>query len=300
MNILAHTDGTDTAGRNRLADALVDIAFHGLIGLAMLLPYRSRVRAFGSLMTRVVGPLAGLNRRIDANLRLAIPDLTKSERHRICQGVKDNFGRSLIESYSYEDFAKHCKGISLSGPGWDALEAARASGRPSILFTGHFGNYAAIRMALEERGHTLGVLYRPFSNAYFERRHRVAQQKFGLQFPRGPSGMQALLRNIRAGNITAIVADQHVHDGACLSFFGLPAKTSTAVARLALKYDAPLVPAYAVRRDDGFHFDVILDPPVSPGTPEEMTQKLNDGLEIIVRKYPGQWLWTHRRWKALR
>lgn len=283
--------------RNRFANWAANAVFHGLVALTMLMPYRSRVRAFGLVGSRVLGPLAGYNRRIDANLRLAMPELDKTARRHIARAAQDNMGRSLVESYSYTEFARHCDGIALSGPGWEALEAARKAGRPSILYTGHFGNYAAIRMAVEAHGHTLGVLYRPFSNPYFERRHRIAQDIFGLSFPIGPAGLQAMLRNIRAGNITAIVGDQHVTDGVSLTFFGLPAATSTAAARLALKYNAPLVPAYGRRRADGFHFDVVVAPPIEPDTPEAMSQKLNDSMEAMIRAHPGQWMWTHRRWK---
>lgn len=263
----------------------------------MAIPYPSRVRTFGRVTAGILGPLAGFDRRIDANLRLGMPELDAPARRQICRAVLDNLGRMLIESYSYEEFARQCKGIVLSGPGWEALEAARSAGKPSILFTGHFGNFAAIRMALEAHGHTVGVLYRPFRNPYFERRHRIAQNVFGPAFPRRPDGLQAMLRNIRAGHVTAIVGDQHVADGARLSFFGRPAATSTAAARLALKYDAPLVPAYGLRLADGLSFDVVIDPPIAPDTPEAMSQRLNDSLETIIRAHPGQWLWTHNRWK---
>ncbi|MBF9058333.1 lauroyl acyltransferase [Rhodobacterales bacterium HKCCSP123] len=286
--------------RSQMADRAVNGAIHALIGLSMLLPYKTRVRTFGAVSSHVLGPLGGFDRRVEANLKFAFPDMDPQTRRRICRAAEDNLGRSFIESYSYADLVACCRDIQLSGPGFEALETARKAGKPSILFTGHFGNYAAIRLALEARGHTLGVLYRPFSNPYFERRHRAAQSVFGLQFPRGPAGLQAMLRNIRAGNITAIVGDQHVADGADLTFMGKRAATSTAAARLALKYDAPLVPAYGVRRSDGIHFDVVIDDPVARDTPERMSQSLNDSLERMVRAHPGQWMWTHRRWKAPR
>lgn len=109
-----------------------------------------------------------------------------------------------------------------------------------------------------------------------------------------------MLRNIRAGNITAIVGDQHVSDGASLTFFGHPAATSTAAARLALKYDALLVATYGLRKADGLHFEVIVEAPIPTDTPETMTQELNDSLEAQIRAHPEQWLWNHRRWKLAR
>lgn len=66
---------------------------------------------------------------------------------------------------------------------------------------------------------------------------------------------------------------------------------------MALKYDAVLIPTYAIRQPDGLSFQIIVDPPIPQGTPEAMTQALNDNLERLIRRYPEQWFWIHRRWK---
>jgi len=68
-------------------------------------------------------------------------------------------------------------------------------------------------------------------------------------------------------------------------------------AEMALRHDAILVPAYGIRRADGLSFDVVVEDPIPPGTPEAMTQALNDSLGRLVDRHPGQWLWIHRRWK---
>jgi KDO2-lipid IV(A) lauroyltransferase len=91
--------------------------------------------------------------------------------------------------------------------------------------------------------------------------------------------------------------DQRMHQGAKLSFFGHEALTALSAAELALKYDALLLPVYAIRRPDGLDFDILVEAPIAPGTPEAMTQALNDSLEALVRRHPEQWFWIHRRWK---
>ena len=86
--------------RHRLEDA----ATGALIWLALRLPYRSRVPAFGWFSRTVLGPLA-MNRRVRENLLHVFPDLPRAEIRRICRSVADNFGRSFIELHSGPVFA---------------------------------------------------------------------------------------------------------------------------------------------------------------------------------------------------
>jgi Kdo2-lipid IVA lauroyltransferase/acyltransferase len=95
-----------------------------------------------------------------------------------------------------------------------------------------------------------------------------------------------------------LLIDQHMHHGAPLTFFGVAAQTALSAAELALKYDALLVPTYAIRLPDGLNFRIVVEAPIPHSTPEAMTQALNDSLEAIVRDHLDQWFWIHRRWKA--
>lgn len=278
-------------------DRLVNGIGRGLILAGLKLPYEQRLSFFDALVSRVVAPVAGYRKRVVQNLQLVMPELSDEEIARIYRGVCGNIGRTLIETYSYDDVVRTCSTLPLSGAGWDALEACRTSGRPVILATGHFGNYSAVRVALKARGYSIGAVYRPFSNRYFDAHYRAALDVFGPTFARGSKGTAQMVRHLKAGNQVAIVTDQHFSSGATLEFFGRPVKSAISAASLALKYDALLVPVYGVRRRDGVGFDLVVQPPIDAGTPESMTQALNDSLEKMIRKYPDQWLWTHRRWK---
>jgi KDO2-lipid IV(A) lauroyltransferase len=86
--------------------------------------------------------------------------------------------------------------------------------------------------------------------------------------------------------------------GEPLTFFGREARTALSAAELALKYDAALVPTYAIRQPDGLTFEIVVEAPIPPGTAAEMTQALNDSLERLVRGHIDQWFWIHRRWKS--
>ena len=270
----------------------------GLIAVLLALPYRWRVPLCGWVMARVVAPIAGYNTRVRDNLALILPDLPEPEVRRMMRAVPDNVGRTLIEIYSGAEFVARTTTEPLTGPGVAALDAAHAAGRPVILVTGHFGNYDASRAALIARGFRVGALYRPMRDAAFNAHYLRAISGIGTPvFPRGRQGLGQMVRFLKGGGMLGMLIDQHMSHGAALTFFGHPAKTALSAADLALKYNALVVATYGVRRADGLTFDIIVEAPIPHGSPEAMTQALNDSLEAQVRRHRDQWFWIHRRWK---
>ncbi len=283
------------SARHRVQNALA----RGLIGLALALPYRWRVPVFGWIAARLVAPLAGWHRRIRANLALVWPELSPRAVARICRAVPDNVGRTVIEIYSGAAFIARAAAIPPTGPGLAALEQAYAEGRPVILVTGHFGNYDASRAALVARGFPVGALYMPMSNPLFNAHYEAAISRIGAPiFARGPRGLAGMVRHLRGGGWLGMLVDHNMDHGAPLGFFGHEALTALSAAELALKYDALLVATYGIRQPDGLGFEIVIEEPIPHGDPLAMTQALNDSLEALVRRHPGQWFWIHRRWKG--
>lgn len=278
---------------------LQDRVLRGLIWLLLRLPYRWRVPLCGWVLSRIIAPAAGYRGRIRQNLALVLPDLPPDEVERLARAVPDNVGRTVIEIYSGAEFIARAAGHPLTGGGVAALDEAHRSQRPVILVTGHFGNYDASRAALIARGYRVGALYMPMANRYFNEHYVAAISGIGTPlFPRGRSGMANMVRHLRSGGMLGLLVDQHMGHGEPLTFFGQQAMTALSAADLALKYDALLVPTYAVRAADGLSFDIIVEPPIPHSTPDVMTQALNDSLEALVRQNLDQWFWIHRRWKG--
>ena len=278
---------------------LQDRALRGLIWLLLRLPYRWRVPLCGWVMSRIIAPVAGYRQRIRDNLALILPDLPPAEVERIVRAVPDNVGRTVIEIYSGPEFIARATSHPLHGPGVAALEAAHQAGRPVILVTGHFGNYDASRAALIARGYRVGARYMPMKNRHFNAHYVRAISRIGTPlFPRGRAGLAEMVRHLRSGGMLGMLVDQHMGHGEELDFFGHPALTALSAADLALKYDALLVPTYAIRQPDGLSFHIIVEAPIPPGSPQAMTQALNDSLETLVRQHIDQWFWIHRRWKG--
>lgn len=278
-------------------DWLVDRIVRAAIRTMMRLPYRMRVPLAGALL-RGVGGVIGYRARAEDGLGFIYPDMPKSQRRRIARGVLDNFGRVLIENYGTADQLARAEHWPPSGPGFEAAEAARAACRPILLVSGHFGNYQAVRAAMNVRGYAVGGLYRLMNNAYLND-HYVASVAGigGPVFPRDRRGLAGFVKTLRQGGQTAMLIDQYFADGVQLDFLGYPAPTSLSAAEMALKYDAVLIPAYAQRAANGLDFEVTLEDPIPHTDPRTMTQALNDSLAARVRACPEQWFWVHRRWK---
>lgn len=288
-----------TDPRYSRANWLQDRLYRLLLAILLALPYRWRVPLAGWLLSRLVAPIAGYDKRVRDNLALIVPDLSEAEVARMCRKVPENVGRTLIELYSGRAFVAHVTRDPLTGPGLAALDEAHRTGRPVILVTGHFGNYDASRAALIARGYRVGGLYRPMDNGWFNDHYVKAISKIGTPlFPRGKKGLAEMVRFLRSGGMLGMVIDQHMGQGARLQFFGRDALTSLSAAELALKYGALVIPTYGIRKPNGLDFEIVVEEPIPEGTPEAMTQALNDSLERLVRDHMDQWFWIHRRWKG--
>lgn len=271
-----------------------------LLSATRLLPYRWRIPAFGWLGAHVIGPLAGMRQRVRRNLRLVAPDTPANEVARLARTVPGNLARTLAEIFSGDAFIAHVRNSPIEGDGLSELQAAHDAGRPVVVVTAHLGNYDAVRVMLRERGFDLMGFYMPMQNPAFNRRYVSAMTHIGPVAPRDRAGIAELVKHLRKGGMIGLVADHYMSRGELIDFMGQPARTSTASAEMALKYDALLVPVYGIRQPDGLSFRIRIEAPVPHSDPLTMTHALNASLEKLVHAHMDQWMWTHRRWKRNR
>lgn len=274
-----------------------NLVMRGVIKLLGTLPYRLRLRAMGRLL-RGLAPVLGVSKRIRRNLSHVCPEMSEQEVVRICGEVADNAGRTLAELYAGESFWTRARASEISGPGLEALTKAKEEGRPVILVTAHFGNYEAARVKLIDMGFPMGALYRRMANPYFNEHYVEAIQATGRpMFEQGKRGMVEMVRYLKHGGTLAVVTDLHAYGGTPIDFFGKPARTSLVTAELALKYNAVMIPVYAIRKENGLDFKIAMKAPVEHSDALTMTTAVTEDLETVVRENMGQWFWIHRRWK---
>ncbi len=274
-----------------------NLVVRGLIGLALALPYRWRVPLMGAILRGPVGRIAGYRLRAMDNLALIWPDMDLKQRQKIASEALDSAGRTLIENYSTAGFLARQSQLIPQGPGVAALAKAQAEGRAVILVSGHFGNYEAARACLVAQGYTIGGLYRPMSNSYFNAHYVRTMEAFGGPiFPQGRAGTTGFVKHLKAGGLLVLLFDQRAGSDQ-IKFLGEPARTALSAAELALRYKADLIPVYATRQPDGLSFAVDLEAPIPHTNALEMTTQLTRSLEARVKAHPGQWFWIHRRWR---
>lgn len=288
----------DADTKIRLAEYSADAFLRVAMGSLSLFPYERRVPMAGALMSSSVGPLVGFGSRIKSNLDFVLPELSQSERKRIYKGCLDNFGRLYAELFSPDQFKSRAVNWIPEGDGLDTLESAARLKTPVILIGAHFGNYEAARASLIGSGISVGGLYRPMNNRFFNRRYVEAMKRLGQSvFPKGRRGLKGLMSYIRSGGIAVILNDQYALDGVEFRFMGQTAKTSVDPAKIAMRCGAHFIPFYGIRKSNGVDFKVCFEKPIEAGDPVAMTRSYNESLERRIREHPEQWFWIHRRWK---
>jgi Kdo2-lipid IVA lauroyltransferase/acyltransferase len=277
-----------------------------LTGLG-LLP-RPLAVAVGLGLGRIAYTFGGRLRRTGArNLQIAFPEMSEKERARILRDCFANLGRLLGEfsrlSRATPDSLRRiieCEGI-------ENLEAARDAGRGVILFTGHLGAWELSSFALSAFGHPMSFLARRIDNPRVEKIIERTRTRFGNRSIDKRSAARPLLRSLRAGGTVGILVDlnTHPHEAIFVDFFGIPASTTSGLATLALRTGAAVLPVFIPWDEERRRFVLRVDPPLNierTGDEAEdvnrLTSLFTSIIESYVRRFPGQWLWIHRRWNT--
>jgi Kdo2-lipid IVA lauroyltransferase/acyltransferase len=267
-------------------------------GLCALLPLDA-ASALGGLLGRTIGPLMGVSRRAERNLRLALPELDASQRRQIIKGMWDNLGRVGSE---YPHLHRLMAMGRITGTGQELFAAMQAQGKGGIIVGGHLANWEIGPIAAVALGMPLAVLYRAPNNPWVDWLIRRARRKIAaLTLPKGAEGAINLLRHLRGGGFAGILIDQKQNDGLAVPFFGHDAYTTPAPAELALRYQCPVAIA-RIERLRGAHFRMVLEPVEIPRDGErsaivaQVTASMTRRLEDWIRQRPAEWLWLHNRW----
>lgn len=265
-----------------------------------LLPFRQRSALMAWVMARVIAPVAGYRKRVERNLALIWPRMDAASRDALALEVTRQTGRTFCELFSPGVLAEMAKSAEFSGPGLDALKEAHAAKRPTIVISGHFGNYDIMRIWLKENGFNIGALYRRMDNPYFHEFYlgKISATDTPL-FERGRPGLSAMVKHLKRGGILGALVDVRSGEGIPLPFLGHDALTATSMAELALRYDALVIPFYCIRQPDGVSYTCEVEAPIPHTDPETMTLALNQSLGAQVEKHPEQWFWIHNRWKGV-
>jgi KDO2-lipid IV(A) lauroyltransferase len=239
------------------------------------------------------------------NLAAAFPLRSPREHRIVARQVFGHFGSLLTELLRFSGLSREKMLASVEFEGGDRVEAAHAQGKGALFITGHFGYWELHAMAHALQYPPIGVVVRALDNPKLDRWLEDVRTSTGNSVIHRRGGLRKILRALSENKGVAILIDQHIQtsDAVVVDFFDRPAATTSAVAALALRTGAPVIPVFAVPTKDGRYrmiYEHAVEPPAadSPDAVREFTQRCTDVLEMYVRRYPDLWLWMHRRWRV--
>jgi KDO2-lipid IV(A) lauroyltransferase len=188
--------------------------------------------------------------------------------------------------------------------GFHHLEKARAKGKGTIFLSGHFGNWELLAAWVVQNGIPLKVIGRPAYDPRLDEMLVDVRNKAGYtNIPRG-KGTKEMVRSLKRGYALGLLIDQDTRvKGVFVSFFDRPAHTAIGPVILSQKFGAPIVPIFIRLREDlTYHVHCGEELSLENTGDKERdlivnTQKCSDVYERIIRRFPDQWVWMHRRWK---
>jgi len=263
-------------------------------------------KAFGRMAYTFGG---GLRRTGERNLELAFPLMDQPERERILRGCFRSLGRMLGEFSQFRRATKESLRdlVEYDPVGLAHLRAAEGTGRGVIFLTGHLGAWELLSFAWSALEYPINFLVRPIDNPRIEELIENIRTRFGNKPIDKKVAARAALRALKEGGTLGILADLNTQEreGVFVPFFNHPACTTSGVAWLALRTNALVIPTAAVWNEERQRFFFHGSPPVElvrtgddKRDVEVNTARFTAAIEEMIRAYPDQWLWIHKRWRT--
>ncbi|MGH9469836.1 MAG: lysophospholipid acyltransferase family protein [Terriglobia bacterium] len=281
-------------------------AARAVLGLLRILPHRL-TRAICAVLAALSYAFWPRLRSVGiANLRMAYPGWSARKRRRVLFASFQNLGRMLADFSHFPRWNRSNIERLIAYDGYENFLRAQSQGKGLIFLTAHFGAWELGSFAHGLNGHPVNFVVRPLDNPLIGGlidRYRCSSG--GRSIDKRDFARQAL-RCLRQGEAVGILIDQNMlpAEGVFVDFFGRPACTTTAPARIARKTQAPVVMGLVIWEANDRKYRLRFDRVdwIESDDPEEEvrvnTARYTALLEEYIRRYPDQWLWVHRRWKT--
>lgn len=285
------------------------VALRAIVGLLAVLPLGGALRLgeLGALVAYLAG--RGLRRVGMLNLAIAFPEKPLAERRRILRGSFLNLGRMAAEMAHLPRLsaAQLEAMVQIDDEAWWRANVAGLRETGGLILSGHFGNWELLVFAHGMRGFPVTMVHRAIRNPLIDRWLHAIRRRAGTRLVRKSHAATEVLRALRDRRLLVLPFDQNSTRalGVFVDFFGLPASTNVGIARLALRTGAPVMPVFLVRQGRSArhvaHLLPLIEVERTGDAAEDVrhnTARFSAVFEEMIRKYPEQWLWMHKRWKT--
>jgi len=238
-----------------------------------------------------------------SNLKASFPGLSEKELNIIVGKVYANLADILAEGI---------KGFSLipsrlkrrhfiTNP--EIIEPWLAQGRSVIALPAHYNNFewGSMSPGLFTK-HPIIAFYKPLSNKYINRFMKWSRIRFGTTLASIYETFLVFERNAQIPSVYIMAADQspsNAEKSYWINFLGRETAFLHGPEKYARMYNYPVVYVDVQRVKRGYYtVEAILLADNPAGLPEgEVTKRYAQKLGEAILKSPGNWLWSHKRWK---
>lgn len=241
------------------------------------------------------------------NLELAFPELPAFEREVLLRREYRNLGWLLAEFCKMSSYTREQASEFIRYDGLEHYLAARDRGKGVLVLTGHVGAWELSSFYHSLAGYPMGLVIRRLDNPLVDELVNRIRCQHGNRVLHKDDFARGLLAAMRAGETVGILMDTNMTppQGVFVSFFGVPACTASGLARVALKTSAAVIPGFLLWDEPERKYVLRFYPELQlaqTGDTEadatENTARFTAFIESVIRQYPSQSLWMHRRWKT--
>jgi Kdo2-lipid IVA lauroyltransferase/acyltransferase len=264
----------------------------------------------GRLMGRLFFSLDRHRRNLAiANLGIAFGrERSEEEIHAIAKSTFQNLGMTAVEFFRIPRLDETTFKRKVKVEGMEIAEELLRGGKGILLLLSHFGNWELMGMMSKLIGDPVVVIARPIKkNPWVNDMVAGVRKDAGLEVVFKEKASRKVFQALSRNRVVGILIDQRAKrgEGLWIDFFGKKAPTTPALAVLAMRTGAPVMPAFMVRdklRPEEHHL-LVLEPLPLVNTGEVKkdieanTLLMNQVLERMIRRYPDQWFWVHSRWE---
>ena len=255
--------------------------------------------------------LGGLRRVAHKNLAIAFPEKNEAERAEIAKGTFENLGRVLGEMSQLKNATRgkleRLGDLTLDDEILALYHRIKKEKRGVLITTGHLGNWEVLVLGFAALYEPISYLARPIDNPLIEAFTHKIRTQFGNNPINKSFSVMTAIGILRDGGILGILSDVNAHpkEGVFVPFFGLDACTPAGAATMAIRSNSLILPIFCVwdkaTKKYKFVHGNLLEPANTgdrKGDIVTTTAAYTSEIESIIRQYPDQWMWIHKRWKT--
>lgn len=273
-----------------------DRAIIGLTRAIAALPVSFR-SSLGALIGYVVGCAPFRDQRI---AHAQIEHFLRVPRPRkIVRGAFSNAGCTLLESLNLKPILREHE-TRISCHSWPEIEMWTSDSRPIIALTGHTGNWDLLAAYMIYRGIPITTIGREARSQVAQ--HILAEMRLGYGIETiwrsDRRAVKRLMECLKQRRVVAALIDQDTRvESTYVPFFGVTCKTPASLVAMGKRANARFVSAFLFRV--GFmRYQVFAEAFPDDVSEEEILRLYNERLETLIRRFPSQWVWFHKRWRS--